>query len=107
MQAKEYSNNNQEKWIYKITFNKQNKLKIYDWKITYDYGWTKDRFKEFDWIKFSIKIEKDKKILENLKNNIDKINNFQNIPKNDIYINNTKYKYNTEIIKQYLKHNKT
>ena len=107
MQAKEYSNNNQEKWIYKITFNKQNKLKIYDWKITYDYGWTKDRFKEFDWIKFSIKIEKDKKILENLKKNIDKINNFQNIPKNDIYINNTKYKYNTEIIKQYLKHNKT
>ncbi|MBS8121824.1 hypothetical protein [Candidatus Vampirococcus lugosii] len=100
---KEYSFKNQDNGNYKISFDKNNILKLPDGEKKYDYGGTKNKFKDISGIKFSIKTEEDKKILnefEKYKNNINYFNN--NDKKGDIYIGNKKYPYSGGIIKNYL-----
>ena len=101
-EQKEYKKWTTTKWLYKIKFDNNNKFKTYIWKRTYDYGWIQGKFKMYDWIKFAIKSDKDIETLKNIKEYIKNIKYFENLPHNDIYINNNKYPYNPEIIKQYL-----
>ncbi|MBS8121928.1 hypothetical protein, partial [Candidatus Vampirococcus lugosii] len=65
--------------IYKINFNNTNKLKLFDGQITHTYDGKQDKFKEIKGIKFSIKTEKDRQILNEFKKNINKIKSFDNI----------------------------
>ena len=37
------------------------------WRKTYDYGWIKTSYKQIKWLKFSVKDENDKKIIEKIK----------------------------------------